>query len=202
MSSAVVVGVTQGFVVSTDTIAFKQPLSQPGARYGRVQGTTHKMFQISDDVLVAAVGDFTNYLAALNAAAKLKLPTEKLVPELLDLCVKKAANSRVFVVYRLGGKVLLDTVELGHIRREQPGAHSFPDPLLNDLFMRVYESPEALTVRKSGMLGTAAIVNGFNAMAATLSPELSPPFDTVLFLTDGLFVLSGNLNRLPVADFW
>jgi hypothetical protein len=141
-------------------------------------------------------------LPVLNTAARRRLPADKLVPELLDLSVKKAADSRVFVLYRAGKKVLLDVSELGHIRREQPGAVSYPDDLLNGLFSRVYESPEGLAVRKSGMLGVAALVGACNALAASLSPELAPPFDTVCFLHEGLFVLTGGVTKLPVSEFW
>jgi hypothetical protein len=132
----------------------------------------------------------------------MRLPPDKLAAEVLNLCAKKAADSRVFVLYRHDGKVLLDTSELGHARREQPGAHAYPDPLLNALFARVYESPEGQAIRKAGMLGIAALVGGFNALAASLSAELSPPFDTICFLPEGLFVITGGATRLPVTEFW
>ena len=199
MSSAVVVQCTQGFVISTDTVAFKTPVADK--RFAKIRASTHKLFQISDDVIAAGVGEFTSYLNVFNAAARLKLPTEKLVPELLDLAVKKAADSRVFVLYRTDGKAKFDISELGHVRREEPGAHSYPDDLLNGLFDRVYESPEGLAVRKSGILGIAALVNGINALAASLSPDMLPPFDTVCFLHEGMFVLSGGLAKLPVTEF-
>ena len=199
MSSVVVVQCTQGFVVSTDTVAFKTPVADK--RFAKVRASTHKLFQISDDVIAAGVGEFTSYLKVFNAAAKLKLPTEKLVPELLDLATKKAADSRIFVLYRLDGKAKLDVCEFAHIRRDEPGAHSYPDDLLNGLFDRIYESPEGLAVRKAGILGIAALVNGINSLAASLSPEMSPPFDTICFLHEGMFVLSGGLAKLPLTEF-
>jgi hypothetical protein len=202
MSSCVIVSCSQGFVISTDTIAFKQPVGEQGPKYGRVKGSTHKLFQLTEDVIAAGVGDWSSYLPVLNAAARLKLPTEKLVEELLDMCVRKAANARVFVLSRVGGKARLDISELGHVRHDVVGAQAFPDPLLNGLFTRVYESPEGLAVRKSGMLGVAALVNGFNALAACLNPEMASLFDTVCFLHEGMFVISGGLARLPVTDFW
>ena len=52
------------------------------------------------------------------------------------------------------------------------------------------------------MLGIAALVGGFNALAASLSAELSPPFDTICFLPEGLFVITGGATRLPVTEFW
>jgi hypothetical protein len=202
MSSAVVVSCSQGFVISTDSVAFKQPVSGEGPKLGRIKGTTRKLFQLTDHVLATGVGEWNSYFPIFNAAARLRLPADKLVSQLLDMCAKKATDSRVFVVYRQAGKVFLDTSELGHVRREQPGAHAYPDPLLNDLFNRVYESPEGLAIRKSGMLGIAALVGGLNALAASLSPEIAPPFDTACFLTEGLVVLTGGVTRLPVADFW
>jgi hypothetical protein len=200
MSSVVVTSCDQGFIVSTDTVAFKQPAGEK--KYGRVRGSTHKLFQLSDDVLAAGVGEWTSYLPVLNAAAKSGRAADKLVPDLLDQCAKKAADSRVFVLYRAGGRVRLDASELGHARRELPGAVSFPDPLLDGLFGRVFESPEGLAVRKAGMIGICALVEGFNALAASLSSELSPPFDTVCFLPEGLFIIRGGVTRLPVSDMW
>jgi hypothetical protein len=201
MSSVVAVSCDQGFVISTDTVAFKLPVGD-ARKYGRVRASTHKLFQLSDDVLAAGVGEWTNYFPVLNAAARSGGPTDKLVPDLLEQCAKKAANSRVYILYREGKRVKLDTSELGHARRELPGAHSYPDPLLDGLFDRVYESPEGLALRKTGILGICALIDGFNALAASLSPELSSPFDTVCFLTEGLFAVHGGVTRLPITDVW
>jgi hypothetical protein len=202
MSSCVIVRCTQGFVISTDGIAFKQPVADAAQMFGRVKGLTRKLFQLTDDVVVAGVGDFTSYLPVFNAAARLRLPTAKLVAGLLDLAVQKAADSRIFVVYRDAGNVFLDVCELGHVRRDQPGAVAYPNPLLNGLFLRVHESPEGKAVSTTGMLGMTALVSGFNALASSLSAEMSPPFDTVCFLADGMFVVSGGITKLPVAEFW
>src|SRR5687767_12444081 len=122
MSSVVVVSCDQGFVISADTIAFKHPVSEE--KYGRVRGHTRKLFQLSDDVLAAAVGEWTSYFPVLNAAARSGGPSEKLVSDLLEQCAKHAADSRVYVLYRVGKRVRLDTSELGHARRDQPGAVS------------------------------------------------------------------------------
>jgi hypothetical protein len=200
MSSFVAVSCDQGFVISADSIAFKQPVGEK--KYGRVRAFTRKLFQLSDDVIAGGVGEWTSYLPVFNTVARRRLTADKFVPELLDLCVKKAADSRVFVLYRSGKRVLLDTSELGHVRREQPGAVSYPDPLLNGLFHRVYDSPEGDTVKKSGMIGIAALLGGINALAASLSAEMSPPFDMVCFLPEGMFVLSGGVTKLPVTEFW
>ena len=202
MSSCVIMRGTQGFLISTDCITFKQPVGNQGQKFGRVKGLTRKLFQVTDDVVAAAVGDFTNYLPVLNAAARAGLPTQKLVPELLDQCLKKAADSRIFVVYRADGRVFLDTSELGSVQHDQPGVVVYPDPLITGLFLRISESPEGKAISTSGMLGIAALVGGFNAMAASLSAEMSPPFDTICFLTDGTFVVTGGLTKLPVEEFW
>jgi hypothetical protein len=200
MSSVVVAECDQGFVISTDTVAFKLPVG--GEKYGRVRVSTHKLFQLSDDVLAAGVGEFTSYLPVLNAAARAGGPPDKLVPELLEQCAKKAADARVYILYREGKRVKFDSSEFGHARREQTGVVMYPDPLLNGLFYRVADSPEGLAVRKSGMLGICALIEGFNALAASLCPELSPPFDTVCFLNEGLFVVRGGVTRLPITDIW
>src|SRR5262249_22959757 len=101
MSSVVVTSCDQGFIVSTDTVAFKQPVGEK--KYGRVRGSTHELFQLSDDVLAAGVGEWTSYLPVLNAAARRGKAADELVPDLLDQCAKKAADSRVFVLSRAGG---------------------------------------------------------------------------------------------------
>jgi hypothetical protein len=182
-------------------VAFKLPVGGE-KKYGRVRGSTHKLFQLSDNVIAAGVGEWTSYLPILNAAARAARPTDKLVPDILEQCAKKAVDSRVYVLYREGKRVKLDISELGHARREQTGAVSYPDPLLNGLFGRVFDSPEGLAVRKAGILGICALIEGFNALAASLSTELSPPFDTVCFLTEGLFAVRGGVTRLPITDLW
>src|SRR5262249_43836194 len=202
MSSCVIVRCTQGFVVSTDSIVFKKPQADEVLQYGQVRGITRKLFQISDDVLVACVGDWSSYMPVLNSVARLKLPVARLVDELLDQSMKKAADSRVFILSRNDGKVVLDVSELGHVRRDQTGAIAYPNPLLNGLFVKAYETPEGLAIRSAGLLGVAALVAALNAMAASLSSELSAPFDTVAFLNDGLFTVTGGATRLPVTDFW
>src|SRR5262245_13966770 len=115
MSSCVAVNCTQGFVLSTDSIAFQQPQADAAEQFGRIRGTTRKLFQITDDVIAGAVGDFTSYLPVLNRAARMRVPTPKLVADLLDLCTTKAADSRVFVLSRVEGQVTLDACELGHV---------------------------------------------------------------------------------------
>jgi hypothetical protein len=202
MSSAMVQSCTQGFVISTDSIAMKEPVGDGGKKLGRVKAVTRKLFQLSEDAIAAGVGEWTTYMPLLNAAARSRLPTAKMVSELMDQCGKKAADSRILVLYRIDGKVLLDISELGHVRHEQPGAVAYPSEGINGLVARVYESPEGLAIRKTGILGIAALIAACNAMAASLSPELSPPFDTVLFLNEGMVVVSGGITKLPVTEYW
>jgi hypothetical protein len=202
MSSVVVQSCTQGFVISTDSIANKEPIGEGNKKLGRIKGTTRKLFQLSDDVIAAGVGEWTSYMPVLNAAARSRLPTAKLVSELLDGSVKKATDSRIFVLYRIDGRVFLDAAELGHVRREQGGAAAYPSAALNGLFQRVYESPEGLAIRKTGILGIASVIGAFNAMAASLSAELSPPFDTVMFLNEGLVIVTGGITKLPITEYW
>lgn len=201
MSSVVIAHCDQGFVISTDTVAFKQPIGGP-EKYGRIRGSTHKLFQLSDNVLAAGVGEWTSYFPILNAAARAGLPTEKLVTDLLEQCSRKATDARVYILYRAGQRAKCDTSDFGHARRDQLSVVMYPDPLLNGLFGRVFESPEGLAVRKSGILGIGALIDGFNAMATSLCTELSPPFDTVCFLHEGMFAIRGGVTRLPITDIW
>jgi hypothetical protein len=202
MSSCVVVNCTQGFVISTDSIVFKTPQADPVNQFGQIRGTTRKLFQISDDVIAAGVGDWSSYMPIFNSAARLKLPAAKVVDVILDQSMKKAADSRVFILSRIEGKVILDISELGHVRRDQTGAVAYPNPVINGLFLKAYESPEGLAIRSAGLLGVTALVAALNAMAVSLSSDLSAPFDTVAFLKDGLFAVTGGATRLPVTDFW
>jgi hypothetical protein len=202
MSSAVVESCTQGFVISTDSIANKEPVGDGGKKLGRVKAVTRKLFQLSDDVIAAGVGEWTSYMPVLNAAARTRLPTARMVAELMDQCAKKAADSRVFVLYRIDGKARLDTSELGHVRRDLAGVAAYPSVALNSLYRHVYDSPEGLAIRKTGILGIAGLIAAFNALAATLSAELSAPFDTVLFLHEGMVVVTGGVTRLPVTEYW
>lgn len=202
MSSVVAQGCTQGFVISTDSAAMKEPVGEGDRKLGRIGSATRKLFQVSDDVLVGAVGQWTSYLPLLNAAARSPRPAADLVPALLGQCEEKACDARLFVLYRIDGKALLDTAELGQIRRERSGAVAYPNQTINGLFRSMYESPEGLAIRKTGLLGITGLVLAFNAMAASLSPEISPPFDTVLFLDEGQVVVSGGITRLPVTEYW
>ena len=200
MSSIVALNCEEGIIVATDTIAFKQPISDQ--KYSRIQTTTHKLFQLSENVIAGAVGDFTSYLPFLNRAARRRLPADKLAAELMNDCIGKLNDSRLVVAYRTAGKLVIDVCEFGHLRPNLTTYAAYPNPLLTDLFNRIYTSPEAESIRKTGLLGTVGLVSGFNAMAATLSPEMSSPFDTVCLLKEGIFVVSGTLTKLPTADFW
>jgi hypothetical protein len=202
MSSCVVVSCTQGFVISTDTIAFKVVKDERGKTVGNLKAATRKLFQLSDDLVVAGVGEWTSYFPIFNAVAGKPLPTLKMVAELRQLCSEKAADSRVFILYRTEGEVFLDVSELGHLRLKEPGSVAYPVDILNALWSTVYESPQVQQIRKTGMLGIAAVVNAYNAFASALTSELSPPFDTVCFLNSGLFAVTGGVTRLPVTDFW
>ena len=77
----------------------------------------------------------------------------------------------------------------------------YPESLLNSLFLVMYESEHAITIRNSGMLGIAALVNAYNAFALSLCSDISAPFDTILFTRDGIFNFSGGVTKLPVGEF-
>ncbi len=49
MSSIVALSCEEGVVVSTDTIAFKLPVGEP--KYTRMRSATHKLFQLSENVI-------------------------------------------------------------------------------------------------------------------------------------------------------
>lgn len=200
MSSIVALSCDLGIVLSTDTIAYKLPIGEP--KYSLIQTATHKLYQLSENVLAGAVGDFTSYLPYLNRAARRKLPAEKQVETLMQDCIGKLNDSRLVVAYRAAGKLRLDVCEFGHLRPDIKTFVSYPNPLLSDMFQRLYTSPEGEAMNKAGLLGTVGLVNGFNAMADTISAEMSSPFDTVCLLKDGIFVVTGTLTRLPISDIW
>lgn len=202
MSSCVVVQCSQGFVISTDSVAFKTPIASESEKYGPVRVSARKLFRLHPDIVVAGVGEFTSYTRVFNDVAKLKMPPADLVDRVLDQCAKEAADSRVFVLHRDSGKVTLHLCELGHIRRNHEGTAAYPDPAINGLFSVMFESPHGIAIRSAGMLGVAGLVTAFNAMALKLSPDLAEPFDTLCFLNQGEFQLSGGITALPFAEIW
>lgn len=57
MSSIVAVKGSEGFVISSDSIVFKYATNQSGQVIGKVKGTTRKLFQVHDDILVVGLGN-------------------------------------------------------------------------------------------------------------------------------------------------
>ena len=118
-----------------------------------------------------------------------------------DEARSKALDSRIYIVHRTQAKLQFDTIVEGKVTLDQTGVVSYPDHLINQMFGALYESDAAKAIRRSGLLGIAALVNGYNALAATMCSDISTPFDTVLFLDDGIFPFSGGVTKLPVATF-
>lgn len=200
MSSIVAVQGQEGFVISTDSIVFKFTTDKNGKMDGKVKGTTRKLFQIHDDVLVVGMGSWNSYFPVFNKVAGMKLPKAKLVEEVLTRSVR-ANDSHVYIFHRENNGVILDIIENKQVRLNVSGAVMYPEPLLNSLFLTMYESEHALKIRSSGMLGIAALVNAYNAFALSLCSDIASPFDTILFTGDGIFNFSGGVTRLPVGDF-
>jgi hypothetical protein len=201
MSSCVIVGGTGGYVVSTDSIVYKYASDEKGNVIGKVKGSTRKLFQVDPDILVAATGNWNSYFPVFNAAAAMDAPRGDKVARLLEDAVSKAADSCVHILHRTGAKLQLDSIVETKMTVGQTGVVSYPDQVLNQLFAAMYESEPAKAIRRSGLLGIAALVNGYNALADTMCSDISTPFDTVLFLEDGIFPFSGGVTKLPVATF-
>jgi hypothetical protein len=200
MSSCVIAGGPEGFVVSTDRIVVKTFVDDEGKELGKFKGSTRKLFQLDKNVIVAGVGNWDAYFPIFNTVARLGLTADKSVAELRRRC-QEAVDARVYILYRRDGDVHLDVIDLGHLRIDQPGAVIYPDESLNRMFVTLYESPEAMRMRQSGMMGIAAIINAFNAFALGLCPRIEGPFDTICFLKDGMFEFSGSATKLPVGNF-
>ncbi|MEO8457295.1 MAG: hypothetical protein ABI559_05730 [Chloroflexota bacterium] len=201
MSSCVIVGGPGGFVVSTDSIVYKYASDDQGKVIGKVKGSTRKLFQVDPDILVAGTGNWNSYFPIFNAAAAMQSPRDEKVARLLEDSASQAKDSCVYVVHRAHGKLRLDAVRETVVSSNQPGVVSYPDPVINQLFTALYESEPAKAIRRSGLLGIAALVNGFNSLAATMCSDIAAPFDTVLFLEDGIFPFTGGVTQLPVATF-
>jgi hypothetical protein len=200
MSSIVAVHGFQGFVISTDSIVFKHLIDSKGVETGKVKGITRKLFQVHDDILVAGLGNWGAYFPIFNKAAAMKADKDNVLDELRRRCAEPK-DTRVYIFHRESGDVVLDIVENQQIKLKVSGAVMYPEPLLNELFLNMYESESSLKVRQSGLLGIAALVHAYNAFALSLCSEIAAPFDTILFKHDGIFNFSGGVTRLPVGDF-
>ena len=201
MSSCVIVGGSGGYVVSTDSIVYKFASDEKGNVIGKVKGSTRKLFQIDDDILVAGTGNWNTYFPIINNAAAMSGHRDFKVERLIEEGKSRAADSRIYLVHRTQTKLQFDSIVEGKVTLDQSGVVSYPDHVINAMFGALYESDAAKAIRRSGLLGIAALVNGYNALAATMCSDISTPFDTVLFLDDGIFPFSGGVTKLPVATF-
>jgi hypothetical protein len=200
MSSIVAVQGKEGFVISTDSIVFKFTVDKSGKVDGKVKGTTRKLFQIHDDILAVGLGNWNSYFPVFNKVAGMKLPKDKLVEELHNRCVT-STDAHMYIFHRESNGVILDIVENQQIKPAYSGAVMYPEPMLNSIFLTMYDCEQAQKIRSSGMLGIAALVNAYNAFALSLCSDIAAPFDTILFTRDGIFNFSGGVTRLPVGDF-
>jgi len=194
MSSCVIVRGSEGFVVSTDSIVIKS------TTVGQVKGLTRKLFRIRPGLIAAALGNWNSYFPILNSAARMNGDQSEVLTELRSMAIK-AKDIHLYILFREEGDVILDGVEAGELTEGRTGVVAYPEKFLMSLFAAMYESPEAMEIRQSGMLGMAAIVNGYNAFAEALSINVSSPYDTILFLKDGSFAFSGGVTDLPVGEF-
>lgn len=201
MSSCVIVGGSGGYVVSTDSIVYKYASDDKGKVIGKVKGSTRKLFEIDPDILVAGTGNWNTYFPIFNNAAAMSGHRDFKIERLLEEAKSKALDSRIYIVHRTQAKLQFDSIVEGKVTLDQTGVVSYPDHLINQMFGALYESDAAKAIRRSGLLGIAALVNGYNALAATMCSDISTPFDTVLFLDDGIFPFSGGVTKLPVATF-
>jgi len=200
MSSIVAVHGFQGFVISTDSIVFENLFDASGAQTGKVKGITRKLFQIHDDVLVVGLGNWGVYFPIFNKVAGMQATKEKTLEEVRRLSAVPK-DTRVYVFHREGSDVVLDVVENQQIKLNMSGAVMYPEPMLNTMFLAMYESEPAVRIRGSGLLGMASLVHAYNAFALSLCSDIASPFDTILFRPDGIFNFSGGVTRLPVGDF-
>jgi hypothetical protein len=200
MSSILSVKGGQGFVISTDSIVFKYMTDSTGHIVGKVKGITRKLFQIHNDIVVVGLGNWNTYFPMFNMVAKMQAPKHKLLDELRNRG-RNFRDTRIYIFSRDQNCATCDFVENGEVKLDQTGAVMFPEPALNSMFLALYESPEAMKIRLSGMLGMAAIVHAYNSFAASMCNDISAPFDTILFLNDGIFNFSGGTTKLPVGDF-
>jgi hypothetical protein len=200
MSSIVAVQGNEGFVISTDSIVFEHIADASGAVTGKVKGITRKLFQVHDDILVVGLGNWAAYFPVFNKVAGMKLSKEQVIEEVRQRCVT-CTDTHVYIFHREPNAVVLDVVENKTVRQAASGAVMYPEPLLNSLFLTMYESEAAKKIRASGLMGIAALVNAYNAFALSLCSDIASPFDTILFTKDGIFNFSGGVTRLPVGEF-
>lgn len=201
MSSIVSIKGPQGYVISSDSIVFKYLTDATGNITGKVKGSTRKMFQIHDNIVVVGLGNWNSFFPMFNKVARMSASKDIVVNELRSRSAE-LTDTRIYIFSNSENNVTCDIVENKQIRLNQSGAVMYPEPLLNSMFLTLYESPDALRVRATGMLGMAALVQAYNLFAASLCHDISAPFDTILFTNEGVFNFNGGTTRLPVADFW
>ncbi len=201
MSSIVALQGPQGFVISTDNVVFNTAKDASGKVDWKIKGVTHKLFQISDDILAAAVGSWNSYFPIFNHVAAMKEPKENLLEELRTHGVKTTPDTHMYIFHREKTGIILDVIEGGQVKPAFPGVVMYPEPLLNSIFLSMYENEYAKKVRNSGMFGIASLAHAYNAFALSLCGDIAAPFDTILFTMDGIFNFSGGVTRLPVANF-
>jgi len=194
MSSIVAVSAPEGFVVSTDRIVYKNP-DRNNLR--TVRSITPKMFSMPNGMLVAGTGDRNLYFPLFNALARRGAPADECGEAIQSYQGKK----HLYGFYRTSEGVRMDSNEGGAKLIGRPGCVSFPEPLLNDLFVAMYESEAAQRIRGTGLLGMASLVSAFNAFALALCSDIASPFDVVIYLPEGSYAISGGPAPLPVSDF-
>ncbi|MBC8875297.1 MAG: hypothetical protein H8E44_38225 [Planctomycetes bacterium] len=194
MSSIVAVSAPEGFVVSTDRIVYKNP---DGGNLRTVRGITPKMFSMPNGMLVAGTGDRNRYFPLFNDLARRGAPVDACI----DAIQSYQGKEHLYGFYRTHEGVRMDSNEGGGGQTNRQGCVCFPEPLLNELFMAMYESDAAKQIRGTGLLGIASLVSAFNAFALALCSDIAGPFDVVLYLPEGSYTISGGPAVLPVSDF-
>ena len=200
MSSVVAVSGSQGFIISSDSIVFKFLTDANGQVVGKIKGITRKLFQIQDDIITVGLGNWNTYFPIFNTVASMNVSKNVMLDEIRTRGMK-ITDTRICIFSRHDGNVTLDIVENGQVRLAQTGAIMYPEQALNSMFLAMYESPDAMKIRMTGMLGMATLVHAYNLFASSLCSDISAPFDTILFLQNGVFSFSGGTTRLPIGEF-
>jgi hypothetical protein len=193
VSSCIAVKHNHTFIISTDSVAF------PGSgEHYDMKASTHKLFRIGGNLLVACTGNFPEYVRFLSDIADIANGDSYRAYHEILKTYRALSDASIFAFIRSDGHVKMTSMEGERFIEDRAGVISLPSSYLSEMFTTLYESEGAKAIRGRGALAIATMVGAFGRFSAELCPDLSAPFDTVIFGPKGTFTLTGGIQPLPI----